>query len=84
MMNEMSTTMQTLRFDDRDWLSEEYVRDDNGRLITREEYDDRVGLKEALFAHNSAGQTTAVRHLLQTALIGGMIWALTALISATI
>lgn len=72
--------MQTLRFEDRDWLSNEYVRDDNGRLIPRQDYEDRLEFREILREHNDPERPSRVQSILQSLLLGGVIWGAAMLI----
>ena len=83
MMNETDGEfpMQTLRFEDREWLEREYVRDDNGRLVPRQDYEDRVEFREALRQHNSPDRPGRVQSLLQSLLLGGIIWGAAMLIT---
>ena len=66
--------MQTLRFEDRDWFEREFVRDDNGRIVPRDEYEVRVEFREALRRYNNPENHTKFWSILQTALLGGIIW----------
>lgn len=66
--------METMRFEDREWLEREFVRDDNGRIVPREEFEIRTELREALRSHNEASGSNFFLGLVQTVLLGGLIW----------
>ncbi len=72
--------MQTLRFEDRDWLSDEYVRDENGRLIPRQEFEDRREFREILKEYNDPERPSRVQSIMQSLLLGGVIWVAAMLI----
>ena len=67
--------MQTIRFEDRDWFERDFVRDDNGRIVPREEFEVRRDFLEALRNHNDSKRPHVVQSLLQTLLLGGLVWA---------
>ena len=73
--------MQTLRFEDRDWLTRDYVRDDNGRLIARDEYEAKAELREVLALHNGAPQAKTAKNVINATLLGGLIWAVMVLLN---
>ena len=67
--------MQTIRFDDRDWFEMNHVRDDNGRIVSREEFELRRDFLEALRNHNGTQRGNVAQGVMQTLLFGGLIWA---------
>ncbi len=67
--------MQTLRFEDRDWLERNFVRDHNGRIVSRDEYEVREDFREALRSHNSQERPTPLVAIVQSLLLGGVIWS---------
>ncbi len=66
--------MRTLRFEDREWLKESFVTDENGRLTRREEYDTLQEFREVLRNHNYTHRTQRAREIITLTLIGGMMW----------
>ena len=73
--------MKTLRFEDRDWIMNQFVVNDNGRLVAREDHEAMLEFREVLQHHNHEAQVKNVRGVLNGALIGGLIWGLIVLLN---
>ncbi len=76
--------MKTLRFEDRDWIVNQFVLNDNGRVVTRDEHEAMLEFREVLQIHNHDSQVKAVRGVLNGALIGGLLLGLTVLLNGMI
>ena len=73
--------MQTLRFEDRDWFAREFVRDENGRVVPREDYEAMMEFKEVLDLHNRSSQVRNVRGVMTATFFGGLIWGIAMLLN---
>ncbi len=76
--------MQTIRFDDRDWFAREFVRDENGRVIPRDDYEAMLEFKEVLNLHNRNQQVNRMRGVITATLFGGLIWGIAMLLNGMI
>lgn len=76
--------MQTIRFDDRDWFAREFVRDENGRVIPRDDYEAMLEFREVLNLHNRSQQVNRMRGVMTATLFGGLIWGIAMLVNGMI
>ena len=76
--------MKTLHYEDRDWIVDQFVVNDSGRVVAREEYEEMLEFREILQSYNRAPQLKAVRGMLNAAILGGLIWGAAALLSGMI
>lgn len=73
--------MKTLHYDDRDWIADQFVVNDRGRVVAREEYEEYMEFREILREYNRAPQMRMVRGMLNAAILGGLIWGAAALLT---
>ncbi|MCB0712130.1 MAG: hypothetical protein KDD67_07355 [Ignavibacteriae bacterium] len=76
--------MQTLHFEDRDWFAREFVRDENGRVVPREDYEAMLEFKEILDLHNKNHQVRTMRGVMTATLYGGLIWGIAMLLNGVL
>lgn len=74
--------MKTLRFEDREWIANQFVLNESGRLVARDEYETMLEFREVLQHHNQEMQVNSARGMLNGALIGGLILGATVLLNA--
>ena len=76
--------MKTLRFEDREWIANQFVLNESGRVVTRDDYETMLEFREVLQLHNHNSQVQAARGVLNGALIGGLLLGLTVLLNGMI
>lgn len=76
--------MKTLHYEDRDWIVNQFVVNDSGRVVAREEYEAMLEFREILREYNRVPQIKVVRGMLNAAILGGVIWGTAALLSGII
>jgi hypothetical protein len=74
--------MKTVRFEDREWLANEYVLDENDRLIPRDEFEARREFREVLALHLEGSRGGSVRSLAQFVIFAGIVGALAMVLNA--
>lgn len=76
--------MKTLHYEDRDWIANQFVVNESGRVVAREEYEEMLEFREILQEYNRAPQIRAVRGMLNAAILGGLIWGAAVLLNGAI